>query len=203
MDKILEPLKTFFNNPNYVTAIGIVITALSAYHIAKINVVYPNKLQIQQKQLENVYLPLHRLLNQLPSQATKDSTLNFQKNLDVILEENYQYAFPQLHQLSRQLQDAIIENNNYSKILIDISHQVSVEYELLKRKLGYPSQRIFSIFIRMTPKKKFEFILGYLNVIWLPFLFFLVALNMTDKTGNIFLVYVLILLSLNILYSRH
>lgn len=205
MDKITNLFTSLLNNENYVSVIGIIAAAISAYQIARFNALAPHRLKIKQQQLDCVYLPLYRLFINDSGEMTLEKASQIQKQLNTILDKHYEYVFPQLHKLNLQLLKAIQENQNYVQILSVISHQVSIDYELLKRSLGYPSEKIFSLFIRMTPKKKFEFILGYLNISWIPIIFAVSALKVFDissTSGKLIFLYTLSLLFLNYFYSH-
>lgn len=170
MDSILEYLKNFFhfiNNENYVNLISIIVVAITTYYVTKYTILKPNRLAIKQLQLENVYLPLYLVLKNLPQPISKSNALTYSKKISNILDKYYVLAFPQLHQLNQLLKLDIIKNSDYDKTLRIIKHQVDIDYELLKKALGYPSENFHTIFIRMTVKQKAEFIVSWLNVIWL------------------------------------
>ena len=131
---------------------------------------------MKQQQLDLVYLPLYRLLSSIPPSIDKDQAQNVEEQMHSILDSHYEFAFPQLHVLDQELIKAIKLNENYNNVLHTIYHQVSVDYELLKKVLGYPSQSIFTLFIRMTTKQKCVHLISYVNLLWilspiyLPFL---------------------------------
>lgn len=185
MFDIVNDIKAFLlsilNNKNYIDIISMVVVAFTSYRVAKYNSSKPSKLKIKQQQLDCVYLPLFRLFITLPLDIDKKTALRFSKKLSHILEKNYVLAFPQLHELSKDLEENILKNEDYIKTLRIIKHQVCIDYELLKNTLGYPSKRFYQIFIRMTFKQKMEFIFSYLNVVLLLFLFFLAPVLSNSK----------------------
>lgn len=164
MDNIKDLIISFLNNGNYVNFISIFVVALTSYQVARFNASRPNKLKVKQAQLDFVYLPLYRTLIDLPRSVDKKKALAIHKKISSILDQHYELAFPQLHSLNKQLKEALLSNSDYSKILHTIFHQVSVDYEMLKKALGYPSENIFSIFIRMTTKQKLLAIISYVNM---------------------------------------
>lgn len=151
------------NNENYINIISIVVVAFTSYHIAQYNASKPEKLKIKQLQFSNVYLPLFRILSELPSEPTLSQATEIHEKILVILDKHYELAFPQLHELNAKLNTSIMDKHDYQKILACIKHQVEVDYELLKKSLGYPSKNFYNIFIRMTTKQKAEFIVSWLN----------------------------------------
>ena len=177
MDKIADFLTALINNENYVNAISIFVVAFTSYQVAKYNALKPNKLKIKQQQLEKVYLPLIRISLDLPKTLSPKQALEIQQKIDKILDEHYELAYPQLHQLNDELVKSIHSSKGYCEILNDIFHQVSIDYELLKKQLGYPSENMFNLFIRMTKRKKVEFLLGHLNVMGLCFIIVFLCSN--------------------------
>ena len=167
MDKIKELIISFLNNENYSSFAGMIITAYSSYLIAKFTAYWPNRLKVKQMQLDFVYLPLYRLFDNLPSTIDKKQALDMYEKINSILDKHYELAFPQLHSFNSQLKESILTGNDYNEILHSIFHQVSVEYELLKKSLGYPSENSINIFIRMTKKQKCESIMAIINVLWI------------------------------------
>lgn len=128
----------------------------------------PRRKAINQEQLEHVYLPLYKLLF-----AQDISTFDHQKMIKLsnriqsILFNNYELAFPQLHQLSTDLQQALLLNKNYRTIICQIKYQVDIDYESLKRKLGYPHLNAYELFKRKTLIDKVRTIWGYVLVLYL------------------------------------
>jgi len=83
-----------------------------------------------------------------------------------ILQENYELAFPQLHSLSENLILAINNKNGYESLMIEISYQISLDYEILKKKLGYPHLNQWELFKRLTFIDKIKKITGYITIIY-------------------------------------
>nr|DAK68273.1 MAG TPA: hypothetical protein [Caudoviricetes sp.] len=171
--EIINALKKLINNENYLNLISIFVVAVTTYYVAKYNTLKPNKLKIKQQQLDNVYLPLFQLFGNMTFPISKKSALSYSKKLNSVLEQNYVLTFPGLHNLNKELKAAILSNEDYSKILKLIKHQVDIDYELLKKSLGYPSQNWYDLFIRMTFKQKAQWIISWVNVfaIFSPILF--------------------------------
>lgn len=171
MDAILSFAKNIFlqfiNNENFVNIISIVVVAITTYRVTKYTTLKPSHLAIKQKQLENIYLPLYLVLRDLPQSISRSEALSYNKKISNILDKNYILAFPQLHQLSQLLRTNIIGDGDYEKFLRIMKHQVDIDYELLKKKLGYPSENFHNIFIRMTVRQKAEYIMAWINVLWI------------------------------------
>ena len=117
--------------------------------------------------MDFVYLPLYRISIRHSCSLSLEQALDVQMEINNILDKHYVYAYPQLHTLNEQLKNALANQRGYNEILRIMFHQISVDYELLKKVLGYPSENLISIFIRMTNPQKLEFALGYLNLFWL------------------------------------
>lgn len=171
MNSILEYIQNIFlqflNNENYISLISIIVVAITTYYVTKYTTLKPSHLAIKQAQLENIYLPLHLVFRNLPQSISQSNALVYSKKISNILDRHYLLAFPQLHQLNQMLKSDIINNSDYEKILRIMKHQVDIDYELLKKRLGYPSENFHNIFIRMTFRQKAEFIVAWLNVFWM------------------------------------
>lgn len=165
LSDILSALPKLINNSNYVNFLSIVVVAITSYHIAKYNASKPNKLQVKQAQLIKVYLPLHRIVEAVPAaNISKQQALNVQRKISNVLDKNYELVFPQLHRLNYTLGKELLTNGQYEKTLKIIKHQIDVDYELLKRALGYPSENFYDIYRRMTFKQKATWIISWINV---------------------------------------
>lgn len=196
MPNIIDVIKSFVinfaNNENYINIISIIIVALTTHHVTKYTTLKPERMKIKQAQLEDVYLPLFLLLNNVPANVTKSQALIYCKRISNVLDKHYLLAFPQLHRLNHLLKSEILSDKNYVKTLFTIKHQVEIDYELLKKVLGYPSENFPDIFIRMTFKQKCICIYPWLDACWL-FIPCIVAFVFYDFFGK-YLIPVLILL---------
>lgn len=194
METMLEYIQNFFlrfsNNENYINIISIIAVTVTTYRVTKYTILKPNHLTIKQAQLENVYLPLYLIFHDLPQSISRSDALTYNKKISNILNRNYLLAFPQLHQLNQILKTNIINDCDYEKILRIMKHQVDIDYELLKKKLGYPSENFYNIFIRMTFKQKANFIVAWLNIIWIfvPIIFFIILVPYLKNEVTFFLV---------------
>lgn len=158
---------SFVNNENYINLIGILVTAFITYRVAKYTTCKPERLSIKRAQLDNVYLPLFRLLERMPQSVSRLDALTYSKKIANILDKHYVLAFPQLHRLSYTLKRQLAANLNYTETLQSIRHQVVIDYELLKKTLGYPSESSHDLFIRMTPKQKLLYLWPWIDACWL------------------------------------
>ncbi len=164
-----ELLASLFSDDNYISFISMIIAAMLAYLSARYSASRPSKLKIKQLQLDNVYLPLYRLTFSLPDKLTLRDAQRVYRTIDQILDEHYPLVFPQLHRLNAEFGIAISNDMDYSSIFVVIKHQVAIDYELSKKALGYPSENIFNIFIRMTCKQKASIFVSFLNSFWYIF----------------------------------
>lgn len=168
--ELFDAAKNFFLNlsgENYINLFSIIIVAVTTYWVTKYNVLKPNKLRIKEQQLDNIYLPLYKLFLKMSDNFSIEDAVKYYNELSKVLENNYLFAFPELHELKNSLGDAIKDNGNYIQILKRIKHQVGIDYELLKKALGYPSKNWYEIFIRMTFRQKVESILAWVNVLFI------------------------------------
>lgn len=156
--------KELLKNSFFTTLIGIIVSGFISFRVAKYSATKPNKLEIKQKQLEFVYLPLYRLFEKMPKEFTIETCREYSKILSSILDKHYVYVFPTLHNLNQQLSKALSDNKDVTKIFKSIKYQIDVDYELLKKSLGYPSVKWYAIFIRMTLKQKLELIISWINI---------------------------------------
>lgn len=166
--EILDTAKNFFlnlNGENYINLFSIIVVAITTYWVTKYSVLKPNKLRIKEQQLDNIYLPLYKLFLEMSDEVSAENAIKYYNELSKVLENNYLLAFPELHDLKNALRDALQNNGDYFQILKRIKHQVGIDYELLKKSLGYPSKNWHEIFIRMTFKQKMESILAWVNVV--------------------------------------
>ena len=206
MDKISSLISAFLGNTNYINFFSIIVVAFTSYQVAKYNASKPNKLKVKQSQLEFVYLPLYRLSIRNPHTISLTKAADIQKEIATILDEHYILAYPQLHTLNAELERTLYFKNGYNEVLKKIFHQVSVDYELLKKALGYPSENIFSIFIRMTNNQKMEYVLSRLNILW--FIIFLISAlydlqkSLSFQFNVVILVFNISMIILNVLHIK-
>ena len=166
--EIFDAVKNFFLNlsgENYINLFSIMIVAVTTYWVTKYNALKPNKLRIKEQQLDNIYLPLYKLFHKMSDIVSTEEAIKYYDELLKVLEDNYLLAFPELHDLANALDNALKNKGNHTQILKRIKHQVGIDYELLKKALGYPSKNWHEIFIRMTFKQKVESIISWANVI--------------------------------------
>lgn len=169
MIDLLNIIKEFIinlsKNQYFMTLVCSIVVAGFTHWLTLKNTAKPTKLKIQQTQLDKVYLPLYRLLKDISNDIDLQSAINIHNQLTAILNDYYEFVFPQLHDLNDILNNKITAKCGYQKILLEIKHQVSVDYDLLKKSLGYPSENIINILIRMSKEKRIAYILSYLNML--------------------------------------
>lgn len=154
------------SDENLVKILSILITAISTYFIAKYNSNTPLKLKIKQKQLDKVYIPLYKLIiPDIGNMITKELALDYVNKIKPILWDNYEFVYPQLHELTYKFLSAIKSDDDYQTIFDKICYQIELDYDLLKKSLGYPSENSLGLFRRMSVEDKINSILGWINVI--------------------------------------
>ena len=197
-NNVNELIDQYFTIQNLVALLKFFIPIATTYVLGKYTSNNPRKREINQKQFEKVYLPLYKILcvKNITS-FPKESVLKIAKRMNSILCKNYELAFPQLHQLSNTLLKLLIEDEDYLPVLKKIIYQVSLDYEILKKKLGYPHITFYELFKRMTMMDKINTLMGYIIVIYIfPGLFVAVStIEYNDWTGILyyFLGFILIL----------
>ena len=128
----------------------------------------PRHKAINQQQLEKVYLPLYKLLfAQKTTNLKHQDLIKLSNRIQNILFRNYELVFPQLHQLSADFHQAVLLNKDYQPVFSKIKYQVCIDYESLKRKLGYPHMNAYELFKRKKFIDKVRTIWGYVFTIYL------------------------------------
>ena len=167
LDSLKNIITKIFNNSNYINIISIIVVAFTTYKVTKYTTTKPNRITIMQSQLEYVYLPLFRLFENITLPIQKDHASKICNEMFQILDKHYMLVFPQLNKLYQQLSKDIDNNLKYNETLYSIKHQINVDYNLLKKSLGYPSENFGKIFYRMTLKQKIRYIYPWIDATWL------------------------------------
>jgi len=169
-----------------------VIVAVSSYLLAKYSASKPNKLKIKQVQLELVYLPLYRLFEKIPKNPDISVIESAQNEIEGILNSNYVLILPQLHKLNESLKQRLVDGQKYNETFNIMRHQVDVEYEILKKTLGYPSETFRNIYIHMTYKQKCSYFVSWINATWFLTPLLLAPLFFRFFDGRYFIIFVII-----------
>lgn len=168
INNLYKAIKLFVANSNLIDLMHIFIVAFTTYFVTKYSTNKPNRLDIARQQFKNVYLPLYKIICINDKyKLSKNEVLKCAIRIKSILYKNYELAFPQLHILLKDLLIALDKDDDYKQILNKIDYQVSIDYEILKNKLGYPSLSTYKIFMRKTKKDKITTILGWLICLYL------------------------------------
>lgn len=137
----------FYNIGSYI--ISLIISIILAVYRKQ----HSRKFIIRDKQLQQVYLPLYKLL--CINKITATEYKAYSDKISAILYENYELVFPQLHTLSKQFSTAVSNNSSDCEdVLKKIIHQVRYDYCNLIYYLGYPTQNAVQRFFRMTDADK-------------------------------------------------
>lgn len=198
MDDILKFFTSFLNNEDYVNLISIIVVAITTYLVTKYTTLKPSRLAIKQSQLDNVYLPLHLVFINMPRSISRSDALNYSKKISNTLDAHYILALPQLHKLNQVLKENIISDSGYEKTLGMIKHQVDIDFELLKKTLGYPSENLFVTFRRMTLKQKLDHIFPWIDASWI-FISYSMFFVLKDFLGGYALLALFVLLLIGVL----
>lgn len=139
---------------------------ISTFLLAKYNSIKPKNLEIKQHQFIDVYLPIYKILiNDLEHNIDKETAIDYINKIKPILWDKYEFAYPQLHESFNNFCNAVKSNEDYQNLFNEICYQISLDYNFLKRSLGYPSESYLGLFNRMTFTDKLYQILGWINVI--------------------------------------
>lgn len=151
--------------------IKIILPIIATYLVTRYSLNSPKRTEVMQKQFDLIYLPLYKLVKQLKlnNKSDKQQVVNFSRHLVKVLQKNYEFAFPQLHELSQNLIKNLDSDGNYMEILSNIIYQIEFDYERLKRNLGYPSKNIIQITKRLKRRDKWGLFVSILMMIDLVF----------------------------------
>ncbi|MBN1058586.1 hypothetical protein [Clostridium botulinum] len=156
-------------NDTLIKIITVIFTTVTTYLIAKYNSNTPRNLEIKQRQLDKVYLPIYKILvNDFGYDIDKNTAKNYADKIKPILWDNYELVYPHLHKLFKDFYFAVNStSDNYQKIYNEICYEIKTDYNLLKKTLGYPADSYLGLFFRMDMESKFREIFGWLNIILL------------------------------------
>lgn len=184
LDKLI---KNYFSIKTAVDCLKLIFPILATYLITKYSVNRPRKIQIAELQFKNVYLPLYKIICiKNTKELSKDEIAKYSCRIKSITQKNYELTFPQLHELIDNLLQQLREDSGYLSTYNKISYQVSLDYEVLKRTLGYPSLKFFSIFVRMTKKDKLRTVIGWINLLYFCCLIFIPSIVIKNRPEALF-----------------
>jgi hypothetical protein len=166
VDGFIDSVIQFISDEAFSKLIITIAPIFATYYITKYNIYRPKRIAIKEKQFTNAYLPLYRLIfacNQ--KDITKEKIDEYALQMKEILSDNYEFVFPQLHDFNSKLLKCEDDETKF-KIFEKIKYQVEQEYNKLKKKLGYPSISLLSIFIRMSGTDKTLMILYACLLTW-------------------------------------
>lgn len=189
MNGIFDYFFSIFAKQTFYDFIKFIVPIIATYFFTKYTVDNPSKKEIKEKQFHNIYLPLYKLLcTKNVSSMTTEQINKYCKKMLCILSKNYELAFPELHILSLQLYKTINDNGDFKPILEKIIYQISMDYESLKKTLGYPHMNAYQLFKRKTVNDKIRTVLGYILVLYVfPGVFILsFIVTPTDFTNSIY-----------------
>lgn len=199
--KIFDQLLKLINNSNFWTFISITVVAISSYSVAKYNASKPSKIKVKQLQLENVYLPLFRLFEAIPQNPPIDHVQQLYTKTSLILDNYYELVFPQLHELNRKLASQLKQKQPYDETISYMRHLITIDYELLKKSLGYPSESLYAIIIRMTYKHKKYLIWLIFRTFALIFISLFVLLPLSNPNYRLPIGIILFITSISFIYT--
>jgi len=167
-----------------------VVPLVVTWTVTKYTANNPRKKEINKQQFLNVYLPLYKLFcSRNKKVLTLKEARHYSVRLHNILQNNYELAFPQLHALSKDLIVAVENKDGYNPVVKKISYQVSVDYEILKKKLGYPHLSLWQLFKRLTFIDKIREIVGW-SIIFYTFPGIFIVASLTITLRNMFLYFI-------------
>ncbi|WP_099329873.1 hypothetical protein [Clostridium paraputrificum] len=199
------------NFDNLFKLLSIFVTAFTTYFVTKYTSNRPRTLEIKSKQFNNVYLPLYRMLRKdFNKNISKEVAIRYSIKMKSILLNNFELAFPQLHDLNDLLFEAIKFDKEYQSIFNKICYQINLDYILLKKTLGYPSESTLSIFKRMNIHDKYttiiEWTFNILAVLIAPFtitVYLFLSKPLSTLIVFIYLLITLLIILLNSLNNKN
>lgn len=178
------------SNDTLLKIITVIFTTVTTYLVAKYNSNTPRNLDIKQQQLDRVYLPIYKILSEklgydIDTHIDRDTAKNYAIKIKPILWNNYELVYPNLHKLFKFFWMAVNStSDDYEKLYNEFCSEIKIDYNLLKKSLGYPCESYLGLFFRMDMESKFIEILGWINVILLfgPFiLIFFIGIPIMSK----------------------
>lgn len=189
---MIEFIKNIFTVNSAINAIKFILPIMATYFITKYSVNRPRKLEISQLQFENVYLPLYKIIcTKNTKNASKEDITRYLFRIKEITQRHYELTFPQLHKLIDTLFLQLKNDNGYQETFNKISYQVSLDYEILKKTLGYPSETSLNIFIRKTKKEKLKIIMSWVFLLYIFILFFIPSFLLNNGMLTFLILYLL------------
>ena len=173
------------------------ITIVGTYLITKFQIMNPNKIEIKQQQLKNVYLPLHKLITNSHAEIMNQNQLiQFITEVDKIIENNYLLIYPDFLKTYKDLRVSIYSNQDISTSYKKFCGIIFYDYEKLKRFLGYPSESYKDFFFRIDTPTKIKEVLGWLSVVVLfsP-IFFIASIDDSSDVFRFVVMYISIILA--------
>ncbi len=166
MDTFRDIWTSYANIESVISFIKFALPLFVTFMLGRYTTNHPRIRGINQRQLEHVYLPLYKLFKKSSLQIEYDrkEVLRVAKELNNILSDNYELAFPGLHDLNDELIAGLALGHTCRNTLSKIMYQVDLDYEILKKKLGYPHTSSYALFKRMTPHDKYKYISGHFGV---------------------------------------
>ena len=111
----------------------LVLPAIATFWLTKRSIYHPIKLDIEGRQLNEVYYPLFRTV----SNEQKPIDIKFEAVVKT-LDEHYMLAYPALHELVSCAIPLSQSENEFKQKYDDICSIITAEYNRLKSRLGYP-----------------------------------------------------------------
>ncbi len=180
-----------FIKSNYSSALTILITItttfIPTYLVSRYNALKPRKLDIQEKQLNYVYLPLTKLVKQYlyPDIETCRKNLPlFIKKVNKLFYANYQYLYPKTLKMFEVLKEEASKAEPSAFVIASFKDQTIHDYELLKHALGYPTNSFFEFIKHLT---KFERAMRLTEIFLIVFLFFYITFSILEIINGNFI----------------
>lgn len=129
-------------------SIKIISSFLFAYFFASYNFKNPKKTEIEENQFNLVYLPMYLLTKQYipnPFDSDEHMKITYFKKINKLIYNNYQYVYPKTIKLLKNFN----EENTIHNLNIFV-YQIETDYNVLKRKLGYPTDSIICLSRRLN-----------------------------------------------------
>ncbi|MCT8975527.1 hypothetical protein N4T77_02835 [Clostridium sp. CX1] len=135
---------------NLTGLVSIVIT----YSVARFNLQTPRKVEAKKQQLQNVYLPLFKLIEpHIYKDISNEFALTLVEKMNSFIDSYYEFINPNLIHIFRKLEANVVLNKNFFEEYQSFCSVVDKDFEKLRKSLFLPTRGIiYKINTRQFPK---------------------------------------------------
>lgn len=144
--------------------IKILVPSFITYLVTKYTFTRQHRYKIKEKQFNQVYLPLFLLGEQYISSyfnTTEESLCLYIRKVDKLFYKNYQYVYPKTLRLFNR-----IKKEQKASSIYCFKSQASLDYDFLKKELGYPTNSFFALFHHLNRMEKILYVLFLVSTVF-------------------------------------